>query len=83
MMRFNNLVVIGTLFMTCGLLAGCNNDSNNNAGQQPAASGDEFIAVVKTQTDGANAMSDEAEPIDIMQVNATSPEDTEPQVVMF
>lgn len=64
------------------LVAGCNNDSNNNA-SNPNGSGDAFIAQVRQQTDGANALSDTAQPVDITTVVETSPEQNEPETVSF
>jgi hypothetical protein len=64
------------------LIAGCNNDSNNNA-SNPNGSGDAFIAQVRQQTDGANALSDTAQPVDITAVVETSPEQNEPETVSF
>lgn len=68
------------------LMSGCNNDSHDlgEGAAQPAPSTDDsFIAQVRLQTDGANAMSETAEPIDIMQISETSPEQNEPQTVTF
>jgi hypothetical protein len=79
--KFISICVL--LYSASVLLTGCNNDSNQNAGQPAANSDDAFIAQVRLQTDGANAMSDTAEPIDIMQINETAPEQTEPQTVTF
>lgn len=64
------------------LVAGCNNDSNHNA-SNPNASGDTFIAQVRQQTDGANALSDTAQPVDITAVVETNPEQTQPETVSF
>lgn len=71
------------LYSASVLLSGCNNDSNQNASQPAANSDDAFIAQVRLQTDGANAESETAEPIDIMQINETAPEQNEPQAVKF
>ena len=66
------------------LLSGCNNDSNRNQGSaQPPSTDDAFVAQVRLQTDGANAMSDTAETTDISAIAETSPEQTEPQEVAF
>lgn len=80
-MRLKNLMAVAVLLTAGVLLAGCNNDSDYNSGQPGANSSDAFIAQVRQQTDGANAMSDTAEPIDIMQINETSPEQSQPQDV--
>lgn len=80
------LNIISAAVLICSasvLLTGCNNDSNQNATQPTANVDDAFVAQVRLQTDGANAMSETAEPIDIMQINETSPEQTEPQAVAF
>ncbi len=71
------------IYSTSVLLTGCNNDSNQNTSQPAANSDDAFIAQVRLQTDGANADSETAEPIDIMQINETAPEQNEPQAVKF
>ncbi len=82
-MRLKNLMAVAVLMTTGVLLAGCNNDSNSSAGQPSSSTDDAFIAQVRQQTDGANAMSDTAEPIDITQINETMPEQSEPQNVAF
>lgn len=83
-MRLNNITAIATLLSAGLLLGGCGGSSNDSANQGAAMpTEDAFITTVKVQTDGANASSDEAEPVDIMAVNATSPEETEPQIVVF
>ena len=82
-MRLKNMTAVAVLMTMGVLLTGCNNDSNSSSSSsQPAPSSeDAFIAQVRQQTDGANAMSDTAEPIDIMQINETSPEQSQPQDV--
>ena len=80
-MRLKNLMAVAALMTTGVLLVGCNNDSDYNSSQPGANSNDAFIAQVRQQTDGPNAMSDTAEPIDIMQINETSPEQSQPQDV--
>lgn len=71
------------IYSTSVLLTGCNNDSNRNSGQPAANSDDVFVTQVRQQTDSADAMSDTTEPVDLMQINETAPEQTEPQEVSF
>ena len=80
-MRLKNMTAVAVLMTTGVLLTGCNNDSSSSSSQPAPSSEDAFIAQVRQQTDGANAMSDTAEPIDIMQINETSPEQSQPQDV--
>lgn len=84
-MRLNKLVMAGVMFTASLVLVGCGNDSNNGVSNNPnkPSTDDEFITAVRVQTDGPNALSDEAEPIDIMSVNATAPDEKEPQAVSF
>lgn len=70
------------------LLTGCNNDSKQNDSKQnasqPAANLDDaFVAQVRLQTDSADALSETTEPVEVMQINETAPEQTEPQAVTF
>lgn len=82
-MRLKNLMAVAVLMTTGVLLAGCNNDSNSSSGQPSTSTDDAFIAQVRQQTDGTNAMSETAEPIDITQINETMPEQSEPQNVAY
>jgi|GEM_PF-5030806 len=89
MNRFRKIQV-ATLMLGAILLVGCGPSNNNGsaATQQPAPAPmpmleDAFIVIVRTYTDGPNAMSETATPDDISAVVATSPEDTQPEAVSF
>lgn len=77
-MHLKHVTALGVI-LAATLLGACRDDDHTNANNAPKE--DSFIAVVKAQTNGANAASDEAEPIDIMAVNETRPEDNEPQSI--
>ncbi|AXI01568.1 hypothetical protein [Aquirhabdus parva] len=84
-MRFKLIIPLGLLLSLPLFLASCggsHDDTSFNFIPTPSAD-DPFITLVRQQTDTPSAMSDESEPIDIVRVVATTPEDSEPQTVSF
>ena len=88
-MRLDLVVPASLLLASTMLLAGCGgsgSDTNNGEGFNmiPTPSKDDpFITIVRQQTDTPAAMSEETVPIEVSQIVATSPENTEPQAVNF
>jgi len=81
----NRIVPLGLVLATV-LLASCGGSNHQDAAILPTPSpstDDAFISIVRVQTDGMNAMSETADPIDTSRIMETSPENTEPQVVKF
>ena len=86
-MRLALVVPTGLLLAATLLLAGCGggggNDTSTFNGIPTPSTDDPFITIVRQQTDTPAAMSEETLPIDLTQIVATSPENTEPQKVTF
>lgn len=84
-MRVVILTTVAIMGLSGALLSGCGNDSKDTVSLDSIkpATDDSFITVVKQQTNGADAQSETNESIDIAQINATAPENTEPQSVSF
>ncbi len=91
MTRYRN-IQLGSLMIGAALLAACGPSNNNGTTAtttQPSTPvtmpmlEDAFIVIVRTYTDGPNAMSETASPSDISAIVATSPEDTTPEAVSF
>ena len=85
-MRFKLIIPLGLLLSATLFLASCGGSNSDNSSFNfiPTPSTDDpFISLVRLQTDTPSAMSDESEPVDIVKVVATAPEDTEPQSVTF
>lgn len=85
-MRLMQLGAIGAVMTATMLLAACGNDSDNHASNNGGGnnvSPDSFVAAVRTQTDTPIAMLDDSEPVDIVTVVETAPDDREPETVTF
>lgn len=83
-MRLALVVPAGILLAGTILVSGCGGSSGDNQGQVlPPSTDDAFITIVRQQTDTPAAMSDTTAPIEVAQIVATSPENTEPQAVKF
>ncbi len=85
-MRFKLIMPLGLLLSTTVFLASCSRSDSDSTSYNfiPTPSTDDpFITLVRQQTDTPSALSDESEPIDIVRLVATSPEDNEPQLVKF
>jgi hypothetical protein len=94
-MRLALVIPASLLLVGATLLTGCggSHKSSNDNGDATANGGfnmiptpstdDPFITIVRQQTDTPAAMSEETVAIDLSQIVATSPEDTQPQTVTF
>lgn len=91
-MRLALVIPASLLLAGTALIAGCGGSSHDDSGQgngsgfnmTPTPSTDDpFITIVRQQTDTPAAMSEETAPVELAQIVATSPENTQPQAVTF
>jgi hypothetical protein len=92
-MRLALAIPASLLLVGSALLAGCGGNKDNGGNDGTAntvfnvppmpSTDDPFITIVRQQTDTPAAMSEETLSIDVTNIVATSPEDTQPQAVTF